>query len=1112
MRRGAGEGRRGVGRMRKALPPRGASAVTEPMAQIEEEPDLQAVEEQEAEGPRAESVSKSDKKSTLSQSEPQASAAAASQTVLGESGIIESIQLENFMSYAMLGPVKFGSRVTIVVGSPGKSALLIALAVGLSGKSTDDMPLKDFVKDGEASASISITLKNQGDSAFKSALYRDSIIVQRHINKDGSESCELKNQEGNLVSSEKEELTAILDHFKIQVDNPVTIIGENTGKQLLQSWLNSDRYKLFLKASELYQMRGEYSESLERKNRRHQEMEQGKGQLEKLRRQYLGIEEKFKRMVVLKEKLEDLKHEMAWALVIETERELDDMSGDVSVGDQHTGILNQKLEAAKTKCEAVDVKQKAIHEKVQKLNDEVTELEPKCIKAHEEVEKLDKAYIEAETSHNSFQNDLIRLNEMAGNLHGNIKDMKESLHLAALEKEKNIAVLKEKLMDSKTQEDSLIQSIIVLHRVREKDEEEYCRIRKEEVQIRQMLNEERCLLTQWQDSQTEPIKRFGPKVSALVEAIDNAYRERLFTHKPIGPLGACIHLLNPEYALAIECCLDDLLLNFFCDNHKDERTLRELMKRVYPPDSPQPGIIVSAFECELYDTSDRSVSHPEFPTVLEALEIENAVVTNALIDMRSIESVLLVKSDSSAVEMMDTQGLPKNCSRVLTECGDEVFEGCSSICEKSRPTYLGCAETHISYLEKEVENKVAQLSALEQHVHTLATDMKTNQETMDSHYQNLRETRVQITNAMREIKNLEREKGNYSALLALEKEAQEVKEKMKMVEENIKAQKEEMGILGRLKREAERKKGEFKLKCSQVSDVVKSLMREQNQVTLEMNTQQEAVLHCENLLKHHLNSLREQKKEVDVKERELKRETALAKYICPERIEIPRASKILDKEIDELKHVIQTENYAHGSREELKKQYEEVKKKYQNLSEKLKALKVLLKTSHEVMIQNYVVYNKRRRSLSLQCKLYFHTLLSQWSHCGKMRFDHENETLFIEGQPGEENEIAFSNLQGFPGNRCSFSNFLLILTLWSITESPFRCLDIFDAYMDKEQQEMAMDLIFKIAHSQQHLQLILLTSQYTSSLSSNPLVEILQIQDPKGDMESQSSQAVEPET
>lgn len=39
----------------------------------------------------------------------------------------------------------------------------------------------------------------------------------------------------------------------------------------------------------------------------------------------------------------------------------------------------------------------------------------------------------------------------------------------------------------------------------------------------------------------------------------------------------------------------------------------------------------------------RGVHHPEFPSVLTALEIDDPVVANCLIDMRGIEKILLIK-------------------------------------------------------------------------------------------------------------------------------------------------------------------------------------------------------------------------------------------------------------------------------------------------------------------------------------------------------------------------------------------------------------------------------------------------------------------------------------
>ncbi|XP_027711421.1 structural maintenance of chromosomes protein 6 [Vombatus ursinus] len=1035
----------------------------------------------------------------------------AAQTMSAEVGIIESIQLKNFMCHAMLGPFKFGSNVNFVVGNngSGKSAVLTALIVGLGGKATATnrgSSLKGFVKDGQSSADVSITLRNRGDDAFKPDVYGDTITVHQHISVEGSRSYKLKGQMGNLVSAKKEELTAILDHFNIQVDNPVSVLTQEMSKQFLQSKNEGDKYKFFMKATQLEQMKEDYSYIMDTKARTWDQIEQGEERLHELRRQCLEKEERFQSIAdlsVLRKKLEDLKHEMAWALVGEYEKEIEEMRSSVSVEEQHILRLTQKLEYWQAKVNVAEEKFKAIQDNLEKISDEAIALEPKCIEAKEDLIRKKKAYNDAEVLHNRCRNEFRGLERDGEQLRSRIEELKrsadQSLEPARQERQRKITALNEMIKSYQDQEDLLGREMECFQQAIEKDKEERYRVMREEADVKQMLSTKQKHLHHLKETRTNRLKQFGSQVPALLQAIDEAHRKGQFTRKPVGPLGACIRLRDPELALAIECCLKGLIFAFCCHNYKDERVLQGLMKNLYPPASSRPQIIVSEFRNEVYDVTRRAAYHPEFPTVLTALEIDNAVVANSLIDMRRIETVLLIKSSPVARAVMQSQKPPKNCNEAFTAEGDQVFERRYYSSERTRPRYLtGDVEKEISHLEKEVENRMAQLAAFQQHLRSLESDLQRNQELVTSHHRDLKELRIKVRKIIVEIKDLENEEENQSVdISTLEEEDEEIRKRMKEVEEEMKVRKEEMENLREQKTDAEQTYEDFKLKIHQVSESAEPVKEELDQAYAEVDTQRRSLHHYEERLKQHMDALQAKKQELAQTERELEEKTALAKKICPERMEVKKTASVLDREITRLRHKIQTESDSHGDREEIIRQYKEAKETYQDLDGKVKSLKKFIKLLNEIMTQRYKTYQQFRRCLTLRCKLYFDNLLSQRAYSGKMLFDHKNETLAITVQPGEGSQAAFSDMRSLSGGERSFSTVCFILSLWSIAESPFRCLDEFDVYMDMVNRRIAMDMILKMAVSQCYRQFILLTPQNMSSLPSSRLIRILRMRDPE---------------
>ncbi|XP_049674556.1 structural maintenance of chromosomes protein 6 [Accipiter gentilis] len=1051
-----------------------------------------------------------DEHSDESNEEENSQYSADSNSTVGEVGIIESIQLKNFMCHSMLGPFQFGSNLNFVVGSngSGKSSVLTALIVGLGGKATATnrcSSLKMFVRDGETSADISITLRNRGRDAFKPEVYGGSIIVNQHISLDGSRSYRLKSKSGTLISSKKEELIGILDHFNIQVDNPVSVLTQEMSKHFLQSKNEGDKYKFFMKATQLEQMKEDYSSIMKTKENTCIQIEQGVERLQELKRLYCKKKEHYKSIGFvndMRNRLEDLKHKMAWAVVGEMEKEIQPIKEGIRAEEGNTEKFIQKLEECQVKVSDAEEKYKAIQEKLITVSEEAQALHPQHISLKADVQARRKAVNEAEVLYNRFKTELKHLGKDNEQLCKRIEELKSSANQVSepekLERQRKIAHLREQLKALHDEEIMIGQQVNQFQQAIYKCKEERARLRREDCDVKEALGAKQKQLRELKDSKTNTLKRFGPHIPAFLEAVETAYRQGRFKHKPVGPLGAFIHPKDAELTLAVECCLKSLVQAFCCDNHSDERTLQLLMSKYYPRGF-RPQIIVNKFQNEVYDVRHRGVHHPEFPSVLTALEIDHAVVANCLIDVRRIEAILLIKSSRKAREVMQFNRPPKNCREAFTAEGDQVFERRYYSSDYLRPKFLSKdVEAEISHLEKEIENKKSQLTASQQRLYSIENEIRQNEDHLHSLRRHQKELQIKIRKTNAEIADVENMEEHQSVdIRTLEDEAEENKGKMESVKKDMQQQSRKMEELKNTLQLAEKKLEEMKEKIHQVEEIAGPIKDELNQADSEVENSKRCLQHYEDKRKEHLACIKRHKELLAAKEKELEEKTAQARQIYSERMEVSRTVKSLDAEMNRLRERINSENLRHGNREEIVQQFHDAKERYEDANTKVKHLKKFIRLLEEIMTQRFKIYRQFLRLLSLRCKLYFDNLLRLRACSGKILFDHKNETLSITVQPREEDKAALNDVRSLSGGERSFSTVCFILSLWSITESPFRCLDEFDVYMDMVNRRIAMDMILKVADSQHHRQFILLTPQRMSSLPTSPRIRILRMQDPE---------------
>uniref|UniRef100_A0A7N5ZWI1 Structural maintenance of chromosomes protein 6 n=1 Tax=Anabas testudineus TaxID=64144 RepID=A0A7N5ZWI1_ANATE len=824
----------------------------------------------------------------------------------GDIGIVESITLKNFMCHHLLGPFQFGPNVNFIVGNngSGKSAILTALIVGLGGKATftnRGVSLKDFVKTGDNTADITIKLRNRGPDAYKRDVYGDSISIEHRISSDGSRTCKLKSKSGQLISNKKEELTTILDHFNIQLDNPVSILNQEMSKQFLHSKSESDKYKFFMKATLLEQMKRDYIHIKHTKTVTRQQVERQEECLKDLKQEFLQRKERYENLSSFSEMkvaLENLKKAMAWCLVriylpsFKKKKNCEDFNRLVVKYEKKIYYHSQVRE---------------------KEQFQLTELENKCSQLNQDIKNKHQALLKGKE-----ERDKLRYHKI-------IFAYKQTCCQGLIE----------------------VRVQLIFH-----DHAWFVFSRLEERDVQLSYESKLKRKNQLLASRSNKLKRFGDHVPNLLGSITEAYATGRFLKKPVGPIGACISLKDPTLAVAVECCLRSFMKAFCCDNYKDELVLQELMSHYYPKGN-RPQIIVSPFSEKVYNIHGRKACHPEYPSLLDIITATSPVIINCLIDMRGIESVLIIKVNK-ARRVMQQGRPPKNCREAFTVEGDQVYPNRYYTSEFSMAKYLGL-------------------------------------------------------------------------LLC------------------------------------------FKLKCLSLFICLKD---EQLKLEAECAKHERNLKILENKLKSHEDNIQAMKGELAQREEELQEYVTKATKISPERQQVTGSTKSIDTEITRLKKKIKVLESNHGEQEKVVREYAEALALYREKTNQVRDLRRFIDRLDNIMSDRQNRYKIMRRSLSVRCKLYFNNFLIKMNCCGSMIFDHNNETLSISVCMEDD---GVSDMRSLSGGERSFSTVCFMLSLWEITESPFRCLDEFDVYMDMHNRRISLDLLLELSERQHLRQFIFIT-------------------------------------
>ena len=1027
-------------------------------------------------------------------------------------GIIESISLKNFMCHSRL-TMKFSSSVNFIVGhnGSGKSAVLSGIVVGLGGKAISTSrgtSLKTLIKTGCNFAVVEIVLRNNGDDPVKPHLYGDRIVIERKISLDGATAYKIKNASGKVISTRKEDLVSILDEIDLHVDNPLTCLNQEMSKNFLHSKNESDKYKFFMKATQLEQMHHDYRYIQQQKSHIQTVLKNKQKVIPELEKEVLEKEERFKNLSSLQElksKVEMLKCELAWSHVAQLEHSARPLKKEL----KREMMRTPKYDAALVKCkEAESEAQKKfddLQKKVKECQQQVKQLEPAKKIKKSAYDEAKKSYKVVENEFNRAKRQLheakrdkekmeVRIDELKHSMKKNLKEEKEK-------REHQLACLRSRDAELAANSLTIAHQAEQFSLALQQGTTKLSSYSREE----NLLNEEKSKLNRHIKSlnsnagKKSKLQLFGQKMPDFVSRIEQAYAQKKFIQKPRGPIGACITLKDKVCAVAVESAVGKTFHSFIVDNHQDEKYLERLRNSVFTEyERSRITIYTMKFVSIKYDVSLERVRHPKFSSVLDLLNINDPVVTNFLIDIAMIEKVLVIPETKDALKTMQNGRPPQNCIKAYSKVGDEILPD-AYYSNQNEPVsrYLQAnVEGEIARFQNKLQDINQQLENIKQEKEKVMLENRTQHLQMRQYDNKKRNIMEQIKNIRLEIRELESvEEPAPLDVKDLEDEVHNYEQQIASLQAMVSDLLQQQDVLGKQRNDTEQDYEEILQQMKTIADKAERLTEEIHKASRNLEKAKSDRAHFNDGKKKHTDMIEKLEKELQAQANQIDKETEKASLIHEEKIATRRMPKNLENEIKQINLRISSEESQHGEHERIVREYHEVREKFVDIQRHIRwSKKFLVQISH-YLNHRHEAFEEMRRLIACRCSINFGVLLSQRGFMGSMRFDHEQQQLILSVRP-RENASQSNDLRALSGGERSFSTVCYVIALWQVAQSPLRCLDEFDVFMDMANRRVAMDMMVEMALDQKQKQFIFLTPHDISALPKSNRLRVWKMADP----------------
>ncbi|KAN0019793.1 hypothetical protein ACTFIU_003015 [Dictyostelium citrinum] len=1029
-----------------------------------------------------------------------------------EAGIIESITLENFMCHRHF-KLDFCSNVNFIAGEngSGKSAVLIALIVCLGAKAgftNRGSKLSDLVKAETNTAVITVKLRNQGQEAFKPERYGPSVIIERRISRTGASGYKVKDYNGKTVSDKFNDVSLILEQFNIQIDNPMSILTQDTSRQFLNSAGPQDKYKSFLMATQLDKMTKDYITIREHIDKIKDMLSQKVvviQELEKKVREYQKEYKDLEQMVGLERKISEFKNQLAWSFVVESEREA--KRKEKQLAESESKCFDNEIKKAEETIQSYNGSIETINKDITEFTDQIKIQEQKKESNNREILAIERE--EAK----------IQMQIEANNKKKQQRKQRRQLQLRSIEeiKEKNsrLADNQSKLDDIKRKEQQKLQLEARKEElIKEKEElmgqrESLKRDYQNQRSILQQMNREfeglKTQLNNLRSTQKGENQAYGKGMTDFLHKIEAS--RRAFSKLPIGPVGLNLKIKNENWAFAIESAISKATLkNFLVFSIPDGIALQKM--------GQQFGIKVDYTKIpettEVYRTVEHDELDPSLVTVLRILDSPSHFIINFLIDAKKVEQIGLGNDRKEIDDILYTAKCPRGLSQFYdpqgnnyskTKSGNAFYQAARN---SGEATMLRVnSDAAIQRTQKDIESRLPALNQQKKVDQELNSEIQTIERKINQNDQDQNQCSRKILQISNEIKSIE------DTLVQQTDDYSELEIGLASLDEEIQSMDDEINTQKAQRNEVAAKKEPF-IESNRVLDAqievltnqlgnIEQKLRKFNDGLRRINTNKQSLLLQQG---KHAQEREKLKAEYQKILEQVQEKTDKATQIC-ERIEVPpnETDTSLTNKIIQFTKQLEKESKGKRSRSEALKLFQEANNSLKEISEQRDNIAELASILEKNLNERYKKWQRFRLSISRRSDQYFNIFLSKKGYTGSLTFDHQNAKLDIHVElqkalPSNQNGGVKGDTKGLSGGERSFSTVSLLLAFWENMECPFRAMDEFDVFMDEVNRSISINLLMSKAEENRSKQYIFVTPLALNHIKTSEYVKVFRVRAP----------------